>query len=63
MLSVWLPDTVSGDTGGTSGGTQGWESPAEVPGLGWGAMAALQATTALCGLQESCLENRVVCWF
>lgn len=29
---------VSGDTGGTSGGTQGWESLTEMPGLGWGAM-------------------------
>lgn len=56
---------VFGDTGGTSGGTQGWESLAEVPGLGWGAMgkqrvrsgrAALQAIAALCGVQESCLE-------
>lgn len=25
--------------------------------------AALQATTALCGVQESCLFSSVVCWF
>lgn len=63
---------ISGDTAGASGGPQGRESLTEVPGVGCGATSnrgsgvaelALQATTALCGVQESCLENWIVCWF